>query len=202
MRFSLKWILVGVAYFALAAAAVSQPWWVYADVLWAVSLLAMAYATLLTAFARGRRQVAAAGFVVAGVCFLGCLSWSSLMGGESVPMKRLLEAAGIGQRDMTPSPMYYAPPLAQGNVYPGPVSVMPEGTVDTFLDPAAPAPVATAAVAAPPVTVYQTYQPTPVTDPMAIRAGNAAGMILFGGAGFVLGLIAYNAARRDDVAAQ
>ena len=195
MRFSLKWILVGVAYFALAAAAVSQPWWVYADVLWTVSLLAVAYAALLTAFARGRRRAAAAGFVVAGIGFLGCVLWSSLGGRESVPTRRLLSAAGIGQSDMTPQPMYYAPPLVQGNVYPAPVPVSPAVTVDPA-DPTS-APVATPAPAGPQVAVYQPYRPTPVTDAMAIRAGNAAGVMLFGAAGCLLGLIAYKTARRE-----
>jgi hypothetical protein len=188
MRFSLKWILVGVAYFAFAAAAVSQPGWVYADVLWTVSLLAVAYAALLTAFARGRRRAAAAGFVVGGVCFLGCVLWSSLVGGGmSVPTRRLLAAAGIGQSDATPQPMYYAP-MAQGNVYPTPVPVNPAVT-----GPAPPV-----LPAAPAVLQPTLYRPPPVTDPMAIRAGNAVGTMLFGGAGILLGLAAYKAARRES----
>jgi hypothetical protein len=186
MRFSMKWILVALAYFAFTAAAVSQPWWVYADVLWTASLLGVAYAALLTAFARGRRQVAAAGFVVAGGCYLGCVLWSSLMGGgESVPTTRLLAAVGVGQRDTTPQPMYYAP-QAPGNVYPAPVSAS-----------LSPPPLLPASPAAPQPAVYQPYQPPPVTDSMAIRAGNAVGTMLFGAAGCVLGLIAYARARQD-----
>src|SRR5262245_24174438 len=100
MRFSLKWILVGVAYVAVAAAAFSQTTWVYADVLWAASLLAVVYAALIAAFARGRRQAAAVGFVVASACFLLCV-W--LTNGNGVPTTRLLVAAGVGQSNAPPN---------------------------------------------------------------------------------------------------
>lgn len=53
MRFSLKRILAGTVYVAIAAAAFSQTTWVYADVLWATSLLAVAYVATLATFARG-----------------------------------------------------------------------------------------------------------------------------------------------------
>src|SRR5688572_18802717 len=96
MRFSLKWILAGMAYAAVAAAAFSQQTWVYADVLWAASLLAIVFAAILACFARGRRQVAAAGFVFAGACFLLCLIFGDA---GAVPTTRLLLAAGVGSGD-------------------------------------------------------------------------------------------------------
>ena len=54
-RFSLKWILAAMVYAAIAAAAFSQESWVYADILCAVSLLALGYAVMLVIYARGER---------------------------------------------------------------------------------------------------------------------------------------------------
>jgi hypothetical protein len=92
MRFSLKWILAATVYVAIAAAAFGTGDWYFADALWALTLLAVVYAVLITAFASGRRRVAAAGFVVASVCFALCVAF----GGDTVPTTRLLIATGVG----------------------------------------------------------------------------------------------------------
>jgi hypothetical protein len=204
MRFSLKWILVGVTYVAVAAAAFSQTTWVYADVLWAASLLAVVYAALVAAFARGRRQVAAAGFVVASVGFLVCLHFAN----NSVPTLRLLAAAGVGQNTMNPN-VYAARPI----VRPQPVTITtptPNGPTQTVqyveveeVAVASPTP-AYRPTPTPALTVGQwmaqprVAPPTPYVDfSIYVRAGNAVGMLLFGGLGCVLGLAAHKATRRE-----
>jgi hypothetical protein len=73
MRFSLKWILAGTVYVALAAAAFGTGKWYFAEVLWALTLLAVVYAIVAVAYFRRRRQAAALGFAVASACFLLCL---------------------------------------------------------------------------------------------------------------------------------
>lgn len=208
MRFSLKWILVAVAYVAVAAAAFSQTTWVYADLLWAASLLAVVYAALIAAFARGRRQMTAAGFVAASVCFAVCLYFAN----DSVPTRRLLAALpGLGQ-NQGPSPYYpsYAPivvsrPVVETIATPsGPVKRT--RAVQEVVAPAAG--VATpAAPTAAPMTVGQWMAqpriaaPTPYVDfSIYVRAGNAVGMMLFGGLGCLIGLAAYKAARREAAA--
>jgi hypothetical protein len=67
MRFSLKWILAAAVYVAIAAAAFSQPSWVYADVLWAMSLLAIVFAGVMVFAARDKARMAAGGFLLASL---------------------------------------------------------------------------------------------------------------------------------------
>jgi hypothetical protein len=99
MRFSLKWILAGMAYVAIAAAAFARDEWWYTDILSALTLLAVVYAILVTAFASGRRRIAAAGFVVASISFIFCAAY----GGDGVPTTRLLGAAGISPFPQQPT---------------------------------------------------------------------------------------------------
>jgi hypothetical protein len=213
MRFSLKWILLGMAYMAVAAAAFTQTTWVYADLLWAASLLAVVYAALVAAFARGRRQMAAAGFVAASVCFLACVYSSQ---GNSLPTTRLLAAAGVGQSSAMPQPYtpYYAPPLPMA---PMPVTAIrrpvqvttstPNGPVQTVntvteyaVAPAVASSPATATwVSAPPGATAVFPTPLPYVDfSIYQRAGNAVGMMLLGGLGCVMGLMAHRAIRREQ----
>jgi hypothetical protein len=56
---------------------------------------------------------------------------------------------------------------------------------------------ATAAVPVPIAPAATPYYPGFATDPMAIRAGNAVGTMLFGGVGILLGLAAYKVVRRE-----
>jgi hypothetical protein len=72
----------------------------YADAVCALTLLAFVYAVLVTAFARGRRQVAAGGFVVASAC----LVLAGKLGGDYVPIERLVAASGIGEKAVPPTP--------------------------------------------------------------------------------------------------
>jgi hypothetical protein len=204
MRFSMKWILAGMAYVAVAAAAFSQQTWVYADVLWAIGLLAVVYGAIVALFARGRRQAAAAGFVVGSVCFALCVYGSS----NSVPTLRLLTAAGIGSDGVAAVPLTapaYAAPSVSVLRRPVTVETMtPTGPVaqTTYVEerrvmPAPPMPVPTAAPQS--AAIYAPYRPPAVVDfSMYIRAGNAVGTMLFGGLGIVLGLAAYKAARRES----
>ena len=92
MRFSITWLLVGTAYAAVAAAALSTGAWYYADALWALTLLAVVYASAIAMFASGKRRATAATFVLAAICFLLCLTFGS---SDSVPTARLLIAFRI-----------------------------------------------------------------------------------------------------------
>ena len=187
MRFSMKWALAAMAYVAVAAAAFSRQTWVFADLLWAASLLAVVFAALVARFARGRRQMAGAGFVVASGCFLLCMALDQ----NAVPTNRLLAAAGIYAKAPVgawatplqpalaapqPAPRYGAPPRVVSRQRPvtetkmtdkGPVSetrVVTEEVVDTFVDPAS-ASVYPLAPASPSPARY--YPPTSVAIPMA-----------------------------------
>jgi hypothetical protein len=95
VRFSLKWILAGMLYVAIAAAAFGTGKWHFADLLWTMTLFAAVYAIALAVFASGKRRAMAATFVVGCACFLFCVTF----GGDAVPTARLLVASGIGQID-------------------------------------------------------------------------------------------------------
>jgi hypothetical protein len=76
MRFSLKWLLGATAYVALVAGAIRTGSGLFADVVWAVSFLALTYATVTACNPRSERQAAAIGFAlvatahVVGLCFV------------------------------------------------------------------------------------------------------------------------------------
>jgi len=99
MRFSLKWILAGMAYAAVAAAALTQDTRVYADILWAATLVTFAFAVVAACFARGPRQIAAASFVVFSGCYLLCLHFAA----ESVPTSNVLLAWRVGEKANVPA---------------------------------------------------------------------------------------------------
>jgi hypothetical protein len=209
MQFSLKWILAGMAYAAVAAAAFSQQTWVYADILWAIGLLAVVYGGLVGIFARGRRQAAAAGFVVGSLAFAACV----FAGSSSVPTHRILTAAGLGPDSVAPT-AYAATYSSPSNVrvVSQPVTVarmtsngpveetrIQEYVVRTPATSAQPIPAPMLAAPAP----APVYRPPMIWDfSMYIRAGNAVGAMLFGGIGMALGLAAYKAARRDAATSQ
>jgi hypothetical protein len=185
MRFSLKWILAAVVYVAVAAAAFSQASWVYADILWAVSLLAIVWATLMMFLTRGRARAAAAGFLLASGAFLLCVAAGLLLGGNVVPTSRILVAAGYQQ--FQPSPFYYVQP---------PMPYQPSNPTNATFTPVAPAyptPVATAQIAAVPATA-----PTYVDFAQYVRAGNAVGMMLFGALGVLMGFLAWRLVSRGQ----
>ncbi len=91
MRFSLKWILISMAYAALGAAALTQDGWAYADVLWVITLIAVAYSALVAIIGSGKTRATAVGFAVFAFIFLASVVASP----ESVPSQRLLVAAGV-----------------------------------------------------------------------------------------------------------
>ena len=88
MRFSLKYILAATAYVALAAAAFTQPTWVYADLLWVVTFLAFVYALLSAYFTRGKRRATWLGFVVAAGCYVACVQFAP----NGAPTGRFIKA--------------------------------------------------------------------------------------------------------------
>jgi hypothetical protein len=204
MQFSLKWILAAMAYVALAAAAFSRQTWMFADLLWVVSLLAIVFAVLLTCFARERRQVGAAGFVVASACYLLCLN----IGSDTVPTQRLLAAAGISGN--APPAVPYSAPQQMALKRQRPVTV----TTNTATGPGETVKMVSESVVMPSPAVPATasaatyYAPIPAPRAMAtfmnngpvtihlFRAANAVGMMLFGGLGVLVGLLAYKSARR------
>src|SRR4051812_41566813 len=80
-----------MVYVAIAAAAFGRAAWYYSDAVWAMTFLAVVWAIVVTEFARGRRQIAAAGFAFASIGFALCAMFNP----EGVPTQRLLEAAGV-----------------------------------------------------------------------------------------------------------
>lgn len=107
MRFSIKWTLAGMVYVAVAAAAFSNRAWYYADGLWLASLIAYSLSLVMAIFARGRRQLAAAGFVAFGGVFLLCQEFAP----TAVPTDRLLYACGlVSEVTVVPRSLQYRTP--------------------------------------------------------------------------------------------
>jgi hypothetical protein len=69
MRFSLRRLLLAIAYVALVAAAVGTQSPALIDVLWAGSLIAGCYAIVLAFVATGRRRAMAIGFVTLAAAY-------------------------------------------------------------------------------------------------------------------------------------
>jgi hypothetical protein len=178
MRFSIKWLLAGMAYAALAAAALGQPHWVLTDLLWLVNFLAVSYACILLLVARGDRQARAAGFVTGCALLLLTLQFSA----AAVPTNRLVTSLSGNSPGQLPT---VSPP-----VYPQPYSPTP--TI-RYAPPAAappttsqPHPATGIFVAAP---TYQAF-PAPVLPTVDLtaryRAANTLSVMIAGLAGFLL----------------
>ena len=106
MRFSLKWGLFGMAYVAVAAAALSQDHWAYADLLWLATFLAICWAIVTAIFSNGSRRAAAIGFALFAIGFVAC----SHVAEQSIPTRRILLAAGLPEYPLNPPTVrYYAP---------------------------------------------------------------------------------------------
>jgi hypothetical protein len=71
MRFSLKWLLAGMAYVALIAAAYSRTSWLLVDAVWLVAFLAFGYGMIVCRSAHGEIRIAAFGFVAFSALFAG-----------------------------------------------------------------------------------------------------------------------------------
>jgi hypothetical protein len=190
-RFSLKWILAATVYAAIAAAAFSQETWVYADILCAVSLLALGYAVMLIIYARGERQAAAAGFGLFMVLLAACL----LMAPQSVPSFRILMAAGVGQTpsQMAPAPMVASFPapgiFSSSSTGVGTLSVTATPKIQTFGTPAS-----SWVVPTPAWTQVTPLSSMPDITPK-LRAFNAIATMTIGLLGCLLGVLAYRRAR-------
>jgi hypothetical protein len=91
VRFSLKWILAGMVYVAIAAAAIARGEWYYADVVLGLTIVGLTFAVVTAIYSRGKRQACAVGFTVGCASFLGYLQF----GGQTSPAWRLIEAAGL-----------------------------------------------------------------------------------------------------------
>lgn len=104
MRFSLKWLMAGMAYVALAAAAFGTAHWAYADALWAVAFSAVVYSAIVAILARGCRQYVTVGFVLA------CL-WLTVqqqIAGSSVPTAHFFTAIVLSTSEPIDSKEYAA----------------------------------------------------------------------------------------------
>ena len=188
MRFSLKWILAAVVYVAIAAAAFSQQSWVYADILWAVSLLAIVFAALMAFLARGKGRVAAAGFMAASVSYLACLAFGQITKNDVVPTTRLLIAAGYD-----PNPPFIWPTPAFPTLSSGTLALQGAPVASQPLPQGAPAASPYALGFSSPQPIIAAPTPVAVAPDFAIyvRAANSVGMMLFGGLGIVVGLFAF-----------
>jgi hypothetical protein len=185
-RFSMKWLLAGMVYVALVAAALSQPGWAWADALWVVSFLAVCYAGLLAIYTVGARRARTVGFLTASLAMVAAMHFAP----QSVPVGRIVEALApapslptIQPRVVYPAPAYSAPtPTAPGNssgwVVPVPY---PQGMVSTSGG----------------VSTGGYYNPLPVLNLQTYRyrAGSALAVMLAGVAGGVLGAVAYRQGR-------
>ncbi|HEX6960736.1 MAG TPA: hypothetical protein VF175_02635 [Lacipirellula sp.] len=181
MRFSLKWILAAAVYVAVAAAAFSQPSWVYADILWAISLLAIVFAGLVTFVGSSKARLAAGGFLLASACFLVYVTAAALIGNNATPMTRLLVAAGY--EPFQPGPYYYTPTATVQPAAPiaaAPIPADPSATLSLSFAPPA---VAASPIPAAPIVDFAQY----------VRAANAVGMIGFGLLGMLMGALALRA---------
>jgi hypothetical protein len=184
MQFSLKWILVAVVYVAVAAAAFSQDSWVYADLLWAASLLAIVFAALLAFMGRGKGRVAAAGFLLAALAYVACVAFGRLTGSDAVPTKRWLMAAGYD-----PNSAIYT--LMASSPMPQPATIQSSGAVFFPATPAAPSQNALSLSFTPSAVPPPLPAATAADFAIYVRAANAVSMWLFGAVGALVGLFAF-----------
>jgi hypothetical protein len=186
MQFSLKWILVAVVYVAVAAAAFSQQSWVYADILWAASLLAVVFAALLAFMGRNKGRVAAAGFLLASVAYVACIAFGQIGGSDVVPTERWLAAAGY-------SPSFpFFPNLANSAAATPVYSPVATGTLTLQSAPAASVYVPSPSTLPSQTIFAPAAAPTTAADfGIYVRAANAVSMMLFGALGALVGLLAF-----------
>jgi hypothetical protein len=91
MRFSLKWALALTAYVAFAAATFSTPNYAFILALWAMSLMAACYASLVALAATGRLRIVAAGFAIASAIAIFFLALQAA-GRYRMPWRQLAES--------------------------------------------------------------------------------------------------------------
>jgi hypothetical protein len=190
----MKWLLAGMVYVALAAAAFSQAHWVYADLLLWVSLFAVCYAMVLGIVARGERQARAVGFAV-GMVSLLIVGNSS---GGNGPVARLFYAvtptqpAMAGPVVLPPGAVvsYRAAPMAAPAISPTTVPALPLPAV-TGIPP-------TAVTGIPAQVVWPRASYVAENEKLVVRlrAANAVSSIAAGLIASLLGALAFRQARR------
>jgi len=185
LRFSLKWLLAAVVYAAVGAAALSQPTWVYADLVWVATLAAFGYALALALFARGTSQARGGGFALLAAAFVVCVFFAP----ESVPTARVLSAMTASDESQAPANVAVPPPatmlatagIASGNLPANSpwylVAQSASGGSSTWLSSSSPAAQGTLSVGA---------QRDPHW-PAKLRAANAVGTMTIGLMGCLLG---------------
>jgi hypothetical protein len=193
VRFSLKWILAGMAYAAVAAAALSQDSWVYADVLWVLTLAAFAFALVVACFERGQRQIGAASFVAFSGCYLLCLQFAE----SSVPTSRLLLAWSAGDTINDPPPglirsnPYGGDPFAAASNRYGAPAGLTSGLAGASLNQRQ----AQAQILYNQRLLQRAVRGAPVDMTPYLRAGNAIATMSFGLLGCLLAPLAVKAAK-------
>ena len=181
MRFSLKWVLFGMAYVAVAAAAFSQVHWVYADLLWCAAFLAICYALLIAATAPGAKRIVAAGFAIFALAFALCAQFA----GETTPTRRLLLAAGVEE-------WASYPPLTVSGTSPGTLPIATAAQAYSYAIPASPTSpqAAVGTIAVQPALPFTVSAPIEMPFASKLRAANAVGAMLLGLIGAWLAAVA------------
>jgi len=116
MRFSLVWLLTGIAYLAFAAAAIARPRIIYVDGLRIVAFLAVVYALNLAVFGRDSRRVLGIGFAIGSVLFFTCSYFKS----AALPTERIVVAISGEQGLLSEDGL-----VNQGTLDPAGVAVAP-----------------------------------------------------------------------------
>jgi hypothetical protein len=192
MRFSLKWGLLGMAYVAVAAAAFGQGHWVYADLLWLATFLAVCLAAMTVIFGKGTRRAGAAGFALFALALAACAQFAP----DSIPTKRILLAAGQSQYQYYPVSNPYmqymqAPVASAATVVAPPVTV--------YSAPNAPAPLS---VAPTPVPVAFPIEPVELPFNSKLRAANSLVAMIVGLAGCWIGSAAFRRQQANSFVAE
>src|SRR5688572_14466660 len=95
MRYSLKWLLLAMAYVAIVAAAIGSRTDVLADAVWALSLMAICYAVVLACVSKNQRRAMAIGFALLASVNVMC----TFSVPTRLPIMRLLNVVGYGADD-------------------------------------------------------------------------------------------------------
>ncbi|MBA4105561.1 MAG: hypothetical protein C0485_07360 [Pirellula sp.] len=189
MRFSLKWGLLGMAYVAVAAAALTQDHWAYADLLWLATFVAICMAIQSAILSSGSRRAMATGFALFALGFAACAQFAE----HSIPTRRLLLAAGV------PEYPNYQPVLNPYAVRPAPVTAtFSAPTINSYPMPTQMAPVAMPPAPISVVTLSSSPSELPFTS--KVRAANAVGSMILGLLGGWLAAAAFRRHRAADVA--
>jgi hypothetical protein len=73
MRYSLRWLLLAMAYVALVAAAIGATGSMFVDILWIVWIVSLCYAFVVMCVGKDRRRAMAVGFVALSAAHAACI---------------------------------------------------------------------------------------------------------------------------------